>query len=120
VTLSQGIIWGIPGDALGYFPVLLTLGSVVLFGIRRLWRLHPGMQGVLTYLGLSLVLYGFLYYGQWRYRIPMEPLMILVATPLLLAVWTRRRDLRGVLQAIGGNRRGTGARPDRARPRRAG
>jgi 4-amino-4-deoxy-L-arabinose transferase-like glycosyltransferase len=64
VTLSQGIIWGIPGDALGYFLVLLTLGSVVLFGIRRLWRLHPGMQGVLAYLGSSLVLHGFLYYGQ--------------------------------------------------------
>jgi hypothetical protein len=34
-----------------------------------------------------------IYYGQSRYRIPMEPLMILVATPLIVSVWTRRQAL---------------------------
>ena len=32
------------------------------------------MKGVLAYLALSLFNLGFVYYGQWRYRIPMEPL----------------------------------------------
>ena len=48
------------------------------------------MRGVLAYLALSLVTYGFVYYGQFRYRLPMEPLMILVATPLLVRVWAQR------------------------------
>jgi hypothetical protein len=52
------------------------------------------MQGVFIYLALCLVTYGFIYYGQWRYRIPMEPFMLLVATPLLMRVWSLRSTLR--------------------------
>ena len=63
-------------------------------GARRLWRLHPMMRGVLAYLAACLVVYGFVYYGQFRYRLPMEPLMILVATPLVVSVWQARRALR--------------------------
>jgi hypothetical protein len=57
------------------------------------------MQGVLAYLALFLVLYGFVFHGQWRYRIPVEPLMILVATPLAMWVWSRRRGLRADFDA---------------------
>ncbi len=82
------------GDAFDYFLIFVTLASLLVFGARRLWRLHPLMQGVLAYLVLSLVTYGFVYYGQFRYRLVMEPMMILVATPLLVAVWERRDSLR--------------------------
>jgi hypothetical protein len=67
---------------------------VIVIGGRRLWRLHPVLRGALAYLVASLVTYGFVYYGQFRYRLAMEPLMILVATPLLVTVWQQRAALR--------------------------
>ncbi|MEA2364139.1 MAG: hypothetical protein QOD71_3284 [Thermoleophilaceae bacterium] len=90
---SSILVFTVLGDAFGYFLLLATLASVTLIGVRRLWRMHPGMQGVLAYLALCLVNYGVVYYGQWRYRIPMEPFMVLVATPLLLRLWDARGRL---------------------------
>lgn len=52
------------------------------------------MPGVLAYLAVCLVNYGFVYYGAFRYRTPMEPLMLLVAVPLLVALWSQRGTLR--------------------------
>jgi 4-amino-4-deoxy-L-arabinose transferase-like glycosyltransferase len=94
VDTSGVIVFSVVGDAGSYFLLFGTLVSLVLIGIRPLWRIHPGMQGVLAYLMLCLVAYGFVYYGQFRYRIPMEPLMILVATPLLITLWKWRRALK--------------------------
>jgi 4-amino-4-deoxy-L-arabinose transferase-like glycosyltransferase len=102
VSTSGGIVFTTLGDALGFFLLFTTLASLVILSPRRLWRLHPGMRGVLTYLAASLVAYGFVYYGQWRYRIPMEPFMLLVATPILMGVWVRRRNLRADLASAGG------------------
>jgi hypothetical protein len=62
--------------------------------------MHPGMQGILAYLALCLVNYGVVYYGAWRYRIPMEPFMVLLAAPLLVRVWERRGALRDVLARL--------------------
>jgi hypothetical protein len=90
---SGAVVFPVLGDALGYFLLFATLTSLVLIGARRLWRLHPGMQGILAYLALCLFIYGFVYYGQWRYRIPMEPFMILVATPVLAGAWLQRSRL---------------------------
>ncbi len=50
---------------------------------------------MLAYLALCLLVYGVLYYGQWRYRLPMEPFMILVASPLLVRVGHAARELAG-------------------------
>jgi hypothetical protein len=52
------------------------------------------MRGALAYLAASLITYGFLYYGQFRYRLAMDPPLILVATPLLIALWRGRGRLR--------------------------
>jgi 4-amino-4-deoxy-L-arabinose transferase-like glycosyltransferase len=90
---SSVLVFSVLGDAFGYFLLLATLASLVLIGARSLWRSYPAMQGVLAYLALCLVNYGFVYYGQFRYRIPMEPFMILVATPLMTALWAWRRGL---------------------------
>ena len=38
----------------------------------------------------ALFLYGFLYYGNYRYRLPYEPLMVLVAATFLTRLWTWR------------------------------
>jgi 4-amino-4-deoxy-L-arabinose transferase-like glycosyltransferase len=94
---SSILVFKVLADAFGYFLLFGTLASLVLVGPRRLWRMHPAMQGVLAYLVLCLVNYGVIYYGAWRYRIPMEPFMVLVATPLLVRVWERRQELSAVL-----------------------
>jgi hypothetical protein len=80
------------GDGLGYF--LFCHARIARVDRPRvLWRTHLGTQGALAYLAVCLFVYGFVYYGQFRYQIPMEPLMILVATPLIVSVWTRREAL---------------------------
>jgi 4-amino-4-deoxy-L-arabinose transferase-like glycosyltransferase len=94
VGTSSRAFFGVVGDAFDYFLILLTVSALALLGARRLWRLHPMMRGVLAYLAACLFVYGFVYYGQFRYRLPMEPLMILVATPLVVSVWQARGALR--------------------------
>jgi len=37
-----------------------------------------------------LFLYGFLYYGNYRYRLAYEPLMIVVAATFATQTWSRR------------------------------
>ncbi len=65
-----------------FFALLAAMiGSLVLLW-RALWR-NRLVRGVLVLFAGSLVLYGFVYYGNYRYRAPLEPLMILVAAPLL-------------------------------------
>jgi 4-amino-4-deoxy-L-arabinose transferase-like glycosyltransferase len=91
---SSLLVFSVLADAFDYFLLLATIAALVIIGGRTLWRFHPLMRGVLAYLVASLVTYGFVYYGQFRYRLPMEPLMILVATPLIVGVWQRRRALR--------------------------
>jgi Dolichyl-phosphate-mannose-protein mannosyltransferase len=83
-TSSQHF-FGVVGSGFDYLLLLLTVATLVLVGVRRLWRLHPVMRGALAYLGASLLLYGIVYHGELRFRLPMEPFMILVATPLLVS-----------------------------------
>jgi 4-amino-4-deoxy-L-arabinose transferase-like glycosyltransferase len=63
-------------DVASYGLIALLLVALVLAG-RRLWRV-PAMRGILAFLALAVPLYGFVYYGNVRYRIPLEPLMLLV------------------------------------------
>jgi hypothetical protein len=61
---------------------------------RPLWRI-PMMRGVLVFLALAIPLYGFVYYGNVRYHVALEPLMVMVVAPALGAAWAaRRRFLR--------------------------
>jgi 4-amino-4-deoxy-L-arabinose transferase-like glycosyltransferase len=90
---SSILIFSTLADAFSFFLLFATLASLALVGLRGLWGIHPGMRAVLAYLALCLVNYCIVYYGQWRYRIPMEPFMILVATPLLVRAWERRAAL---------------------------
>ena len=58
---------------------------------RELWR-NRVIRGVLVLFAGSLFLYGFVYYGNYRYRASLEPLMILVAAPLLARLWRLRSE----------------------------
>jgi 4-amino-4-deoxy-L-arabinose transferase-like glycosyltransferase len=80
---------GVIADA-GYFGLLaLTLLGIVLLG-RRFWSLPIG-RVIATSFVTMLFLYGFLYYGNYRYRLPYEPMMVVVAASLLVRMW-RVRD----------------------------
>lgn len=96
VGSSSKVVFGVLADAFDYLLMLLTLAALALLGVRRLWRLHPVLRGALAYLATSLLLYGIVYYGQFRYRLVMEPMMILVSAPLIVAVW----QARGALQEV--------------------
>jgi 4-amino-4-deoxy-L-arabinose transferase-like glycosyltransferase len=94
VGTSSRLVFGVLGDAFDYLLIFVALGALLVLGVRRLAQMHPLMRGVLAYLAASLFTYGFVYYGQFRYRLPMEPLLILVATPLVVAAWQSRGTLR--------------------------
>jgi 4-amino-4-deoxy-L-arabinose transferase-like glycosyltransferase len=75
----------------GYYTLLLaTLGSLAILG-RELWR-NRVLRGVLVLFAGALFMYGFVYYGNYRYRAALEPLMILVAAPLVARLWRLRSE----------------------------
>jgi hypothetical protein len=61
---------------------------------RRFWRSRIG-RVVGTSFATALFLYGFVYYGNYRYRLPYEPLMVVVSAALVTRVF-RGRELLGV------------------------
>jgi hypothetical protein len=79
---------GVLADA-AYFALLAftIFGSAVLG--RRFWR-QPVMRCIATSFVTALFLYGFLYYGNYRYRLAYEPLMIVVAATFVTHVWSQR------------------------------
>jgi 4-amino-4-deoxy-L-arabinose transferase-like glycosyltransferase len=79
---------GVFADA-GYFGLLAVtvLGGWWLG--RAFWR-RPIGRVIATSLLTALFLYGFLYYGNYRYRLPYEPMMVVIAATFL----TRIGDLR--------------------------
>jgi 4-amino-4-deoxy-L-arabinose transferase-like glycosyltransferase len=77
-------------DATYYGLLSLTLLGIALLG-RQFWRGKLGRL-IATSFFTALFLYGFLYYGNYRYRLPYEPLMIVVAATLLTRMWTQMRE----------------------------
>lgn len=66
-----------------FFYGLLAL--TLLAGVVA-WRerpLPPEQRALWLLLGAALVLYGFVLYGNFRYRLPFEPAMLLLAAPVL-------------------------------------
>lgn len=82
---------GVLADA-AYFALLAftIFGSVVLG--RRFWR-DPVMRCIATSFLSALFFYGFLYYGNYRYRLAYEPLMIVVAATFVTRVWSQRQSM---------------------------
>jgi hypothetical protein len=88
---EAGLLSG-AADVASYALIAALLGTALLFG-RSLWRV-PAMRAVLAFLALAVPLYGLVYYGNVRYRIPLEPLMLL-AVAALVAYVPRWRAGRG-------------------------
>ena len=65
---------------------------------RELWR-RPASRAAIVVIGLALLLYGFVFYGNFRYRLPLEPLMILLGASLHATVWEGRGRLRDSVSA---------------------
>lgn len=81
------------GADFAYYSLLATtIAGVMVLG-RRLWASRP-MRCMAASFGTALFLYGFMYYGNYRYRLPFEPLMIVVASVFVTRVWQRRHQLR--------------------------
>jgi hypothetical protein len=77
----------------GWYSLLAaTLAALTLLW-RELWG-NAVTRGVIALFAGSLVLYGFVYYGNYRYRVPLEPLMLLVSAPLAVRVWSMRAAVR--------------------------
>ncbi len=67
-----------------FFYGLLALTLIAALVAWRSRPLTPGERALWILLSASLVLYGFVLYGNYRYRMPLEPVMILLAVPLLV------------------------------------
>ena len=72
------------------YGLIAALLATVLLLARTLWR-NPALRAILVFLALAIPLYGFVYYGNVRYRVPLEPLMLIVAATGAVALARRRR-----------------------------
>ncbi len=71
----------------------LLLGLFAVCGTLRwrTWLSTPWMRGALVLPLLSLPLYGIVFYGNFRYRVPYEPSMVLVTAASLDSLIRSRR-----------------------------
>jgi 4-amino-4-deoxy-L-arabinose transferase-like glycosyltransferase len=79
------------GDIGWYLLLTAFLSSLVVFG-RTMLR-NGVLRACLAYMSASIMLYAIVLYGQFRYHVPLEPMMILISAPLvsqLIAVRSRR------------------------------
>ena len=81
---------GTAADAAWFALVACTALGVVGLG-RAAWR-QPMLRVIAVNLGTMLFLYGFLYYGNYRYRLPYTPMMIVVAAMVLAKTWDALRS----------------------------
>jgi 4-amino-4-deoxy-L-arabinose transferase-like glycosyltransferase len=66
-----------------YLLLFAFVASLFVFG-KALGRRRPILWGALVFLAISAVLYGFVFFGGFRYLAPLEPLMLFVAAPLIV------------------------------------
>lgn len=91
-TSNTAVLLGVVADVAWYGLLALFVVSLVLMW-PVLWRNPLGRAGI-ALTAISLVLYGFVLYGNFRYRMPLQPVMILLAAPLVSRVWAQRSVLR--------------------------
>jgi len=79
------------GDIGWYLLLTAFATSLLVFG-RTIFR-NTALRASAAYLAVTTTFYSVVLYGQFRYHVPLEPLMILIAAPLiaqLVAVRSRR------------------------------
>jgi 4-amino-4-deoxy-L-arabinose transferase-like glycosyltransferase len=89
VGTQAAIRLGVLADFAYYSLVAAFLASLLVFR-KRLWA-DRVMRAALVYISLAVILYSFILYGNFRYRMPLETLMLLVAAPLASRLWQLRR-----------------------------
>jgi 4-amino-4-deoxy-L-arabinose transferase-like glycosyltransferase len=90
-SANVAVLLGVVADVAWYtLLALFVLALVVLWPV--LWRNPIGRAGI-ALTAISLVLYGFVLYGNFRYRMPLQPVMIMLAALLVTRVWVNRRRL---------------------------
>jgi 4-amino-4-deoxy-L-arabinose transferase-like glycosyltransferase len=90
VSASNTLRLGVLAD-FAWFAILgAALLSLFVFR-RQLWG-NPLLRVCMACLVVDLVLYGFVFYGNYRYHVTLEPLLIFVAAPLVARIWQWRRE----------------------------
>ncbi len=79
-------------DGAWYALLAALLATVALFW-RPIWR-NPLARAMLVFVALEIPLYGFIYFGNPRYRITHEPLQLILVAGGVLMFLQRRRDRR--------------------------
>jgi hypothetical protein len=79
---------GVLADAAWFALLTAALASIAIFG-RALWR-NRVLLAAGVYIGVLMLLYGIVLLGGYRYRAPFEPLLILIAAPLVVRLSTLR------------------------------
>jgi hypothetical protein len=88
---------------IGWYALLTAFLTVLALAGRALWRGSgervpvPIVRGALTWMGITVALYSVVFFGQWRYHFPLEPLMILIVAPAATSAWAARAELAGRL-----------------------
>lgn len=91
-------------DSAYYALLAFTLLGVVVLG-RSFWRAPLG-RVIATSFVTALFLYGFLYYGNYRYRLPYEPLMVIVAATVVTRAFRNREQSVASAQRVASEGRG--------------
>ncbi|MBT4096865.1 MAG: hypothetical protein HOE86_04435, partial [Gemmatimonadetes bacterium] len=68
---------------------------LILAGVIR-YGTHPGYREITSFAAVSLLVFSTLLYGSTRFRLPMEPLFLLYAGPVLHGIWSSHQRLRWV------------------------
>ena len=90
---------GLLADA-AWFALLTAFVATLVIAGRALWRrprtlaARTAVHGTLTWIVVSLVVYCVVLFGQWRYHIAIEPLMILLTASAACAGMVRARGAR--------------------------
>jgi 4-amino-4-deoxy-L-arabinose transferase-like glycosyltransferase len=87
---STIMLVGTVADAAWFMLLGLFVVGLIAFR-RRMWR-EPLLLAISVSVATALVLYGFLYYGNYRYHLQYEPLMAVVAALVLDRMWTALRN----------------------------
>jgi hypothetical protein len=83
---------------IGWYALLTAFVATLLLAGRALWRYPHDLsktfvQGALTWTALLLVIYCVFLFGQWRYHVSLEPLMMVITAPAVCAAWAARGRL---------------------------
>jgi 4-amino-4-deoxy-L-arabinose transferase-like glycosyltransferase len=85
--------------AVAWFGLLTAFVATLVLAWRALWRAKTGparkpiLRGALTWIFVSVSIYSIVFFGQWRYHVGLEPLMLLVVAPAACAAWSARGAL---------------------------